>query len=457
MNVFKKSVVWLLAAFAIAVFAFCFFGANTYYGDVTTVVIKSADAVDTGNELGRTVRLSLTVPEDEAMTEEQLLAARDVVRQRMQHLSVADYDVTIDRDARCVVVEMPYTSQAVSAVQNLGVKGEFVARKGVEETDGSILFTTANVVSATSDAKAIYGYTIYAMTLNLDDEATAALKTATEELAAEYASSETAQYVSFWYGGQKIAQTSIREVIKNGRIDWTSYSLDDSTFTQLDSVLNSDDMPVGMTTSGAVLFDARDGALSAAYVALGCAFLLATLYLFVKYRVSALVGAICTVGTVGLTFAVITGFMNTGGLAMTLPAFLGVTAVMVLCLYITVTDCASIKKMMAFNSPSKAVEEGMKRNLGYTMRMIIAALIVGLVLMGFQQTGLFYNFAAARIASFGINTSFLTGAGTFGAILFWGALISVAFNVLFSIWMLNSTLSYNGLRKAGCFGGKEDA
>ena len=457
MNVFKKSVVWLLAALAIVVFAFSFFGANTYYGDVTTVVVKSADAVDTGNELGRTVRLSLAPPEDESLTDEQLLAARDVVRQRMRYLDVADYDVTIDRDARCVVVEMPYTAQAVSAVQNLGVKGEFVARKGVEETDGSILFSTANIKTATSDSNTFYGYTIYGMILNLDEEATAALKTATEELAAEYASSDTAQYISFWYGGQKIAQTSVREVIKSGRIDWTSTGLDDSTFTQLGYVLNSDEMPVAMTASGAVMFDAQDGALSAAYLALGCAFLLATLYLFIKYRVPALVGAVCTVGTVGLTFAVITGFMTSGGLTMTLPAFLGLTAVVVLCLFITATDCGSIRRSLEFSSTSKAVGEGMKRNVGLTLRMQFTAMILGVVLMGFQRTGIFYNFAAEIIASFGVNTAFLTGAGTFGVIVFWGALISIVFNVLFSRLMLNSVLNYNGLRKAACFGGKADA
>ncbi len=457
MDGFKKSVVWLLAALSIAVFAFCFFGVNTYYGDVTTVVVKNAVDVETGNELGRTVRMTLAAPSGETMSDEQLFAARDAVKQRMRQLDVAEFDVTVDADARTVVVDMPYTAQAVSAAQNLGVQGDFVARKGLEETENSVLFTASDVKRATSTTNSIYGLVIYSLTLNLDPDAAKALQAATEELAEEYASSETAQNISFWYGGQMIGQISIHEAIRNGRVDFNTYSIDESTFTQLMCVLNSDPMPMSLSTSSAVMFNEQNDLLQAAYIALGCAFLLAALYLAFRYRLTALVGAVCTVGTMGLTFAVITGFMTEGGLAMTMPAFLAVTVLVLLCLYITAADGAAIKQSLAERSAAKGVQEGLKRNLGLTMRMQFTAMIVGLVLMGFQRHGLFYSFTAERIESYGVNVSFLTGAGTFGAILFWGCLISIAFNVLFSRLMLHSVLSYSGLRKAACFGGKTDA
>ena len=142
-------------------------------------------------------------------------------------------------------------------------------------------------------------------------------------------------------------------------------------------------------------------------------------------------------------------------MVLTLPAFLGLAFVLALAAFLTLGDCAAIRRQLALNSPVKACQLGLKNNLGFSMRTVCAALVLSLLLMGFKIGGIFFKPAASWLYARGVGTAFLSAVGGFATVVFWGTLICAVFNVLFARLMLNSFAEYKLAKKASAFGGSD--
>ena len=216
MRTFNKTVVWLIAAVSIVLFYFGFFGAKTYYGDVATVVVNGAEQLVLGNGLDQTVSVKLSPSSSEAVPSgDQLELSRRIIEERLAAFGLPDYNVYINYDDPSLVVEMPYGADLNSVAILAGATGEFYVRRGTEETDSSIIFGLSNVESADVQSTASSLFTVSSLHLELDSAAKTALKTATQEMADEYAASETTQKISVWYDGQLITTKEITEPITN--------------------------------------------------------------------------------------------------------------------------------------------------------------------------------------------------------------------------------------------------
>lgn len=456
MRIFNKTVVWLIAVVAIVLFFFGFFGAKSYYGDVSTVIVNGTEQLRMGTGLGKTVTVKLaTSTADLVPSGEQLEVCKRVVEQRLATFNLTDYNVYINYDDPSLIVELPYSTNLSTVVSLAGAKGSFAVRRGTEETDASIIFGLGNVKSADVDTTNNSMFTLSSLALSLDSSAKAALKDATKEMAEEFAASETTQKISVWYDGQMLASKDITEVISNGKLNFDMiFNLDSSTAAEMSVMLNSDDIPYNLTSSTITETDyALDGAPRALGIACAAAAVALALYFLVRYRLSGLTAVVALLGTAGSMMAVQTGFFGTSTNPFSFATLSAFVLVILLSADNLLRDCAQIREDCNPHALARSTAEALKRNLGLSMRAYAAALIVGIVLACFSNGLILYTLLQPMFTSMGVNSNLLASVGSFGLTLTWGMIFSMVFCVLGNRLMLSSVFSYDGAKKAGLVGG----
>ncbi|MEG0912989.1 MAG: hypothetical protein RSD08_01830 [Oscillospiraceae bacterium] len=455
MKIFSKTVVWIIAAVSVVLFFFGFFGAKTHYGDVATIVVNGVEQLNTGVGLGKTVSVKLSASEDTILTDQQLAESKRVVEQRLSAFNIADYEVYCDYDGRSIVVDLPYTASINSVLSLVGSKGEFVVRKGMEETDSSVVFNLSNINSATLTGNGNEMMSIFSIDIAVDSAAKAALKETTQAMADEYAASESEQLLSVWYNGQFIAKKAITDPIKDGMLKLDAvFGLDNNTASEMSILLNSDDIPFALTAKNIVESDlALSHSIKAIMIASATAAAAIAIYLLVRYRLSGLTAVFALLGTAGSLIAVQTGFMGTGAGGFTFASLAAFTGIMMLAVDCVMRDCVQIKATMNGNAVQRSVSDAMKSNLGLTLRSYFAVIMLGVILALFSKGGLFYSIFASKLISMGISTVIFTTVGYAGAVLIWGGVLSLIFCVLGNRLMLYSVCNYDILRKSVLFGG----
>ncbi len=456
MRTFNKTVVWLIAAVSIVLFYFGFFGAKTYYGDVATVVVNGAEQLVLGNGLDQTVSVKLSPSSSEAVPSgDQLELSRRIIEERLAAFGLPDYNVYINYDDPSLVVEMPYGADLNSVAILAGATGEFYVRRGTEETDSSIIFGLSNVESADVQSTASSLFTVSSLHLELDSAAKTALKTATQEMADEYAASETTQKISVWYDGQLITTKEITEPITNGQLDFDMiFNLDTSTANELNVILNSDEMPYAFTGSSITEVDTSlVSAPRALIVACAAAAVVIALYFLIRYRLSGLTAVLSLVGMSGSLMAYLTGFFMPNAHNFTFATLAAFALSVLLAAYALLQECAAIRKECNANALQRSISDTMKKQLGLTMRAFCSLLIPAIVLSLFSNGLLLYNLLQPAFNAMGVNSSLLASVGSFGETLTWGIIFAMVFCVLGNRLMLWSVFSYSGAKKPGLVGG----
>ena len=460
----KKPVFFIVVVF-IAVFAFLtFHGISTTYGDIETKIIKSTDDIRWGIDISGGVDVTFAPPEGVEATAEQMDAAQAALEMRLVNLGITDYELFVDYSNYDIIVRFPWQAgeedfDPEAAVQELGEMAELTFREGYETdeyglptgvTAENIIVTGDQVVSAEAIAWEENGEYKFGVSLEFDEEGTAAFAEATQELAG------TGGVISIWMDNTCISYPTVENAITDGRSQITG-NFDYESAKDLADKISAGALPYKLETSNFRTISASmgTGARNAMLIAGVIAFVLIALYMIIVYRLPGAVASIALVGQVVGTIACITGFFgNIPSFTLTIPGIAGIILAIGMGVDANVVTFERIKEELSKGKTlNSALELGYSRAWAAIFDGNITIVFVAIILMGAfgPPDSLF-----AKLMGFLYFMFPATIEGTiysFGYTLLVGVILNFVFGVFASRLMLASLSRFKALRNPKLYGG----
>lgn len=460
----KKPVFFIVVVF-IAVFAFLtFHGTSTTYGDIETKIIKSTDDIRWGIDISGGVDVTFAPPEGVEATAEQMDAAQAALEMRLVNLGITDYELFVDYSNYDIIVRFPWQAgeedfDPEAAVQELGEMAELTFREGYETdeyglptgvTAENIIVTGDQVVSAEAIAWEENGEYKFGVSLEFDEEGTAAFAEATQELAG------TGGVISIWMDDTCISYPTVENAITDGRSQITG-NFDYESAKDLADKISAGALPYKLETSNFRTISASmgTGARNAMLIAGVIAFVLVALYMIIVYRLPGVVSSIALVGQVVGTIACITGFFgNIPSFTLTIPGIAGIILAVGMGVDANVVTFERIKEELSKGKTlNSALELGYSRAWAAIFDGNITIVFVAVILMGAfgPPDSLF-----AKLMGFLYFMFPATIEGTiysFGYTLLVGVILNFVFGVFASRLMLASLSRFKALRNLKLYGG----
>lgn len=460
----KKPVFFIVVVF-IAVFAFLtFHGISTTYGDIETKIIKSTDDIRWGIDISGGVDVTFAPPEGVEATAEQMDAAQAALEMRLVNLGITDYELFVDYSNYDIIVRFPWQAgeedfDPEAAVQELGEMAELTFREGYETdeyglptgvTAENIIVTGDQVVSAEAIAWEENGEYKFGVSLEFDEEGTAAFAEATQELAG------TGGVISIWMDDTCISYPTVENAITDGRSQITG-NFDYESAKDLADKISAGALPYKLETSNFRTISASmgTGARNAMLIAGVIAFVLVALYMIIVYRLPGVVSSIALVGQVVGTIACITGFFgNIPSFTLTIPGIAGIILAVGMGVDANVVTFERIKEELSKGKTlNSALELGYSRAWAAIFDGNITIVFVAVILMGAfgPPDSLF-----AKLMGFLYFMFPATIEGTiysFGYTLLVGVILNFVFGVFASRLMLASLSRFKALRNLKLYGG----
>lgn len=460
----KKPVFFIVVVF-IAVFAFLtFHGTSTTYGDIETKIIKSTDDIRWGIDISGGVDVTFAPPEGVEATAEQMDAAQAALEMRLVNLGITDYELYVDYSNYDIIVRFPWQAgeedfDPEAAVQELGEMAELTFREGYETdeyglptgvTAENIIVTGDQVVSAEAIAWEENGEYKFGVSLEFDEEGTAAFAEATQELAG------TGGVISIWMDDTCISYPTVENAITDGRSQITG-NFDYESAKDLADKISAGALPYKLETSNFRTISASmgTGARNAMLIAGVIAFVLVALYMIIVYRLPGVVSSIALVGQVVGTIACITGFFgNIPSFTLTIPGIAGIILAVGMGVDANVVTFERIKEELSKGKTlNSALELGYSRAWAAIFDGNITIVFVAVILMGAfgPPDSLF-----AKLMGFLYFMFPATIEGTiysFGYTLLVGVILNFVFGVFASRLMLASLSRFKALRNLKLYGG----
>ena len=449
----------------IAVFAFLtFHGFSTTYGDIETKIIKSTDDIRWGIDISGGVDVTFAPPEGVEATAEQMDAAQAALEMRLVNLGITDYELYVDYSNYDIIVRFPWQAgeedfDPEAAVQELGEMAELTFREGYETdeyglptgvTAENIIVTGDQVVSAEAIAWEENGEYKFGVSLEFDEEGTAAFAEATQELAG------TGGVISIWMDNTCISYPTVENAITDGRSQITG-NFDYESAKDLADKISAGALPYKLETSNFRTISASmgTGARNAMLIAGVIAFVLIALYMIIVYRLPGAVASIALVGQVVGTIACITGFFgNIPSFTLTIPGIAGIILAIGMGVDANVVTFERIKEELSKGKTlNSALELGYSRAWAAIFDGNITIVFVAIILMGAfgPPDSLF-----AKLMGFLYFMFPATIEGTiysFGYTLLVGVILNFVFGVFASRLMLASLSRFKALRNPKLYGG----
>lgn len=449
----------------IAVFAFLtFHGFSTTYGDIETKIIKSTDDIRWGIDISGGVDVTFAPPEGVEATAEQMDAAQAALEMRLVNLGITDYELFVDYSNYDIIVRFPWQAgeedfDPEAAVQELGEMAELTFREGYETdeyglptgvTAENIIVTGDQVVSAEAIAWEENGEYKFGVSLEFDEEGTAAFAEATQELAG------TGGVISIWMDNTCISYPTVENAITDGRSQITG-NFDYESAKDLADKISAGALPYKLETSNFRTISASmgTGARNAMLIAGVIAFVLIALYMIIVYRLPGAVASIALVGQVVGTIACITGFFgNIPSFTLTIPGIAGIILAIGMGVDANVVTFERIKEELSKGKTlNSALELGYSRAWAAIFDGNITIVFVAIILMGAfgPPDSLF-----AKLMGFLYFMFPATIEGTiysFGYTLLVGVILNFVFGVFASRLMLASLSRFKALRNPKLYGG----
>ena len=460
----KKPVFFIVVVF-IAVFAFLtFHGISTTYGDIETKIIKSTDDIRWGIDISGGVDVTFAPPEGVEATAEQMDAAQAALEMRLVNLGITDYELYVDYSNYDIIVRFPWQAgeedfDPEAAVQELGEMAELTFREGYETdeyglptgvTAENIIVTGDQVVSAEAIAWEENGEYKFGVSLEFDEEGTAAFAEATQELAG------TGGVISIWMDDTCISYPTVENAITDGRSQITG-NFDYESAKDLADKISAGALPYKLETSNFRTISASmgTGARNAMLIAGVIAFVLVALYMIIVYRLPGVVSSIALVGQVVGTIACITGFFgNIPSFTLTIPGIAGIILAVGMGVDANVVTFERIKEELSKGKTlNSALELGYSRAWAAIFDGNITIVFVAVILMGAfgppdslfaKLMGFLYFMFPATIE----RTIY-----SFGYTLLVGVILNFVFGVFASRLMLASLSRFKALRNLKLYGG----
>lgn len=449
----------------IAVFALLtFMGVSTTYADIETKIIKSVDDIRWGIDISGGVDVTFSPPEGVEASSEQMDAAKAALEMRLVNLGITDYELYVDKADYDIIVRFPWQAgeeefDPEAAVEELGEMAELTFREGYETdeyglptgvTAENIIVTGDQVVSAEAIAWEENGEYKFGVSLEFDEEGTAAFAEATQELAG------TGGVISIWMDDTCISYPTVENAITDGRSQITG-NFDYESAKDLADKISAGALPYKLETSNFRTISASmgTGARNAMLIAGVIAFVLVALYMIIVYRLPGVVSSIALVGQVVGTIACITGFFgNIPSFTLTIPGIAGIILAVGMGVDANVVTFERIKEELSKGKTlNSALELGYSRAWAAIFDGNITIVFVAVILMGAfgPPDSLF-----AKLMGFLYFMFPATIEGTiysFGYTLLVGVILNFVFGVFASRLMLASLSRFKALRNLKLYGG----
>jgi protein-export membrane protein SecD len=341
----------------------------------------------------------------------------------MDALNINDRDVIIDQVSGKIIVRFPWKSNEASfdpqkAVSELGE----TARLTFRDPDGNVVLEGSDVARSYPSTSPVDGSPI--VSLELSAEGTTKFSDATSKL--------IGKEISIYMDENEISSPKVEQQISGGKA-YISHigSMDEAK--SLSDKINSGSLPFSMIVKNCNIISPTlgSGALSVMVLAGEVAFALVCLFMLLYYRLPGFVA--CIVLLLQVTGQLL--MLSVGQFTLTLAGIAGIILSIGMGVDVNVITNERIREeLTAGKTHHRAVDAGFDRAFSAVFDGNITVIIVAIILI---------IFGSGALLSFGYTL-------LFGVIM---NFIAIAASRL----MLQSLISYNGLRKPGFFGIRRSA
>ena len=450
----KRGKAWHFVAVAFLIILFslsALLGFSYQYGDIKTTYIKGAQDIRFGIDIRGGVDVTFMPADDMDATDEQMVAARTVIEDRLVGLGITDYEDYVDYTRDRIIVRFPWKRDETdfdpqSAIDEIGATAHMVFRKG-STADGEEILTGEDVESAMAGYDQTEGYVVQ---LDFNDSGAQKFADATTELAPDSGT------ISIWLDDENISTATVEAAITNGsaiiRGDFTQEEV-----TTLANQINSGALPFALSAESYSTISPTLGTRSLEVMVLAgvIAFVAVALIMILRYRLPGTIAVLSLLGQVAATLAVVSGYFPVfSGSTLTLPGIAGIILGIGMGVDANVITAERIREELGKKKTlDGAIANGMKMGLTPIIDGNVTIVIVAAILMGaFGPTDGFWATVFSPVFRwFGAST-----AGTvysFGFTLLTSVLLNFVFGVFATRVMLRGASRFKALRNPWLYGG----
>lgn len=451
-----RPVFFVLAVLIIAFALLSTLGVSTQYGDNKTTIIAGLGDVRWGIDIRGGVNVTFGAPDDytEAITSDDLDAAKSIIETRLVNQNINDYEVYEDLGANNIIVRFPWQADDNSfdpetAVKEIGATAMLSFRMGYsgDLEDGQTYEDLELVLEGKDVARA--GVTMdgdsttsYAVSLTLNDSGKEAFKNATQRAMDEN------KRISIWMDDEQISAPSVNAVISNGQASISGGFTGEDGYTEakkLSDLINGGSLPFkleikNLSTISPIL---GTGARDAMGIAGVIAFIVIAIFMVAYYRLPGVVAVIALAGQIAGMFAACTGFFGfNASSTLTIPGIAGIILSVGMGVDGNVLSAERIKEeLKAGRTIDGAIKNGFQRGFTAILDSNLTVIIVAVILMLVFGTWF--------------------GASTDGTIYSFGftLLVGVIMNFIMACWatrlMVTSLSQFRVFRKPWLYGGEK--
>ena len=476
----SKSVFFIVTLLIVALAYTTFFGVYTYYGDRRDTQIRGVADIRYGIDIRGGIDVTFG-PADEtiAVDDSQMAAVKDVIAQRLVSKGITDYEIYADTDNKQVIVRFPWQSEVTNydttaAIEELGKTAELEFHMGSEtktKTDANgkaVLDADGNEIKVPSGALVLSGDDVESaeakfitddnnnskpgVILKLKESGKQAFATATATQAANKGT------ISIWLDNQKISDPKVEDTINDGTATISGGFEEYKEAVSLANLINSGALPfsISVKSSGTITPTMGMQALDIMALAGTIAFILVALFMILYYRLPGFVAAICLLGQVTGSLAVVSGYFGfLNSFTLTLPGIAGIIMSIGMGVDANIITAERIKEEILIGKTiDGSIAKGSANSFWAIFDGNITVMIVAAVLMGVfgSPSGFWATILWPILRWFPAST---TGAVySFGFTLFAGIIFNFLMGVTASRLMLKSITRFKFLRKPWLLGGK---
>ncbi|MCL2013370.1 MAG: MMPL family transporter [Oscillospiraceae bacterium] len=469
MKVRGKSVFFIVAAIVIIFAMMSLFGIDYVFGDRRDLYVKSAADIRWGIDIRGGVDATFSPPpEQENVTQENMGAAEELIKQRLVNLGITDNEVYTDFNKHRIIVRFPWKSDEAdfdpeAAIKELGETAMLTFREGheYEQVDEISIkpsgVTEENIILTGEDVdNASPGYDNsqdeFVVNLRLKGEGTRKFAEATGKLSA----AEPKGTISIWMDDAMISYPSVNAHITDGNAV-ISGGFTQTEVQSLANKINSGSLPFKLETTSYNTIPSTLGsnALSAMMLAGIITYVFIAVFMVLMYRLPGAVSAITVLGHVTGSLAAISGFLFVfPSFTLTLPGIAGIILGLGMGVDANVLIFSRINEELGNGKSLRgAVDIGYKRGFTAVIDGNITVVIVAIILMGAfgPPDGTFAKLLNPVFFMFGPSTA---GAiYSFGYTLVIGVIMNFIFSILASRLMLKSLIKFKVFQNLKFFRG----
>ncbi len=454
-----RPVFFVVAALIIAFSLLSTLGISTRYGDNETTIIAGIDDIRWGIDIRGGVNVTFGAPDDytDAISSDDLDAARSIIETRLISQNINDYEIYEDFGANNIIVRFPWQADDTSfdpeqAVKEIGATAMLSFRMGYsgDLQDGQTYEDLELVLTGKDVANAQVGMDTestlsqsYVVHLSLNDSGKEAFKEATTR------AKEDGSRISIWMDDEQISAPSVSAVISDGQASISGSFTGENGYTdakKLADMINGGSLPFklevkNLSTISPIL---GTGARDAMGIAGVIAFIVIAIFMIGYYRLPGVVAVIALAGQVAGMFAAVTGFFGfNASSTLTIPGIAGIILSIGMGVDANVLSAERIREeLKAGRTIDGAIKNGFSRGFTAVLDSNLTVIIVAVILMLVFGTWF--------------------GASTDGTIYSFGftLLVGVIMNFIMACWatrMMTTSLSkFRVFRKPWFYGGEKN-